>query len=154
MNNQCGWVDFNSNNHCFLTSTVGNMSLNNVDLHLQTQVVFSFHFLRWSFFIDSCVYSLQLEKRTFQTLDFYRERQDDITPAGLAFFQSDWDVSVTDFFHDTLSKYWETIQWIIWHYDLFSQIVHLKKAMSKWMFFCFNASFICKVWKECKIVAM
>lgn len=46
---------------------------------------------------------LQLEERTFQTLDFYRERQDDITPAGLAFFQSDWDMSVTDFFHNTLN---------------------------------------------------
>lgn len=46
---------------------------------------------------------LQLEERTFQTLDFYRERQDDITPAGLAFFQSDWDKSLTDFFHNTLN---------------------------------------------------
>jgi large subunit ribosomal protein L38 len=60
-------------------------------------------------FIDSFAYSLQLEKRTFQTLDFYRERQDDITPAGLAFYQSDWDRSLTDFFHNTLSKLKEFI---------------------------------------------
>lgn len=46
---------------------------------------------------------LQLEERTFRTLDFYRERQEDITPAGLAFFQSDWDMSVSDFFHNTLN---------------------------------------------------
>lgn len=45
---------------------------------------------------------LHLKERTFQTLDFYRERQDDITPAGLAFFQSDWDSSLTDFFHNKL----------------------------------------------------
>ncbi|PSN54881.1 39S ribosomal protein L38 [Blattella germanica] len=48
---------------------------------------------------------LRLEDRTFQTLDFYRERQDYITPAGLAFFQSDWDTSLTDFFHNVLSTY-------------------------------------------------
>lgn len=45
---------------------------------------------------------LRLEDRTFRTLDFYRERQDDMTPAGLAFFQTDWDPSLTDFFHKTL----------------------------------------------------
>ena len=32
-------------------------------------------------------------------------------------------------------------------YDLFSQIVRLKKAMSKRTLFCFNAAFICNVWK-------
>jgi hypothetical protein len=35
---------------------------------------------------------------------FYKEFQDYITPAGLSFFQSDWDISLTDFFHKTLSK--------------------------------------------------
>lgn len=35
---------------------------------------------------------------------FYREMQDSITPAGLSFFQSDWDDSLTEFFHKTLSK--------------------------------------------------
>ncbi|XP_017484222.1 PREDICTED: 39S ribosomal protein L38, mitochondrial [Rhagoletis zephyria] len=44
-----------------------------------------------------------LEKRTFKTLDFYREQQDNITPAGLAFFQSDWDSSLTKFYHNALN---------------------------------------------------
>nr|XP_014099961.2 39S ribosomal protein L38, mitochondrial [Bactrocera oleae] len=44
-----------------------------------------------------------LEKRTFKTLDFYGEQQDHITPAGLAFFQSDWDSSITNFYHNLLN---------------------------------------------------
>nr|CAD7604724.1 unnamed protein product [Timema genevievae] len=55
---------------------------------------------------------LCLEERTFRTQDFYRERQDDLTPAGLAFFQSDWDPSLTDFFHNTLE-----MQEPIYEYD-------------------------------------
>ncbi|TRY87619.1 hypothetical protein DNTS_026652, partial [Danionella cerebrum] len=43
-----------------------------------------------------------LKQRTFRTLDFYRKHQDSITPAGLAFFQSQWDQSVTDTFHNLL----------------------------------------------------
>ncbi|CAB3372245.1 Hypothetical predicted protein [Cloeon dipterum] len=43
-----------------------------------------------------------LADRTFSTYEFYRDRQDVMTPAGLAFFQTDWDRSVTDFFHSTL----------------------------------------------------
>nr|XP_053646666.1 uncharacterized protein LOC128698475 isoform X3 [Cherax quadricarinatus] len=45
---------------------------------------------------------LSLKERTFSTLSFYRELQDNITPAGLSWFQSDWDSSLTDFFHHTL----------------------------------------------------
>lgn len=45
-------------------------------------------------------YSLQ--ERTFLTLDFYKEYQDVLTPAGLSFFQSVYDDSLTDFFHHTL----------------------------------------------------
>ncbi|KAK7867748.1 hypothetical protein R5R35_002251 [Gryllus longicercus] len=45
---------------------------------------------------------LQLSKRTFKTEDFYRQHQKDITPAGLAFFQTDWDPSLTDFYHNVL----------------------------------------------------
>lgn len=45
-----------------------------------------------------------LTKRTFSTFDFYRDHQDDMTPAGLAFFQSDWDDSLTDVYHNKLSK--------------------------------------------------
>lgn len=36
-------------------------------------------------------------------MEFYRNYQDDITPAGLSFFQSDWDSSLTDFYHNILN---------------------------------------------------
>lgn len=49
--------------------------------------------------------NVDLSARTFRTLDFYRKYQDDITPAGLAFFQSDWDKSLIDFYHNVLSKF-------------------------------------------------
>ena len=45
-----------------------------------------------------------LEKRTFKTYDFYRQYQDDITPAGLAFYQTNYDKSLTKFYHNVLSK--------------------------------------------------
>lgn len=48
--------------------------------------------------------SHSLADRTFKTLDFYRKHQDNLTPAGLAFFQSQWDESVTATFHNTLSE--------------------------------------------------
>jgi len=44
-----------------------------------------------------------LDKRTFSTFDFYRSHEDIITPAGLAFYQTDWDNSLTKFYHDQLS---------------------------------------------------
>ncbi|XP_059892149.1 39S ribosomal protein L38, mitochondrial [Gadus macrocephalus] len=43
-----------------------------------------------------------LTDRTFKTVDFYRKHQDSMTPAGLGFFQSQWDESVTNTFHNTL----------------------------------------------------
>ncbi|XP_028175002.1 39S ribosomal protein L38, mitochondrial [Ostrinia furnacalis] len=46
--------------------------------------------------------SSPLEDRTFVSRDWYKKYQDNITPAGLAFYQSDWDNSVRDFFHNTL----------------------------------------------------
>ncbi|XP_045618376.1 large ribosomal subunit protein mL38 isoform X1 [Procambarus clarkii] len=45
---------------------------------------------------------LSLKERSFSSLTFYRELQDVITPAGLSWFQSDWDSSLTNFFHHTL----------------------------------------------------
>jgi len=45
-----------------------------------------------------------LEKRTFSTLDFYRQHQEQLTPAGLAFYQTNWDESLTQFYHDVLSE--------------------------------------------------
>ncbi|XP_026171410.1 large ribosomal subunit protein mL38 [Mastacembelus armatus] len=44
-----------------------------------------------------------LVDRTFKTVDFYRKHQDSMTPAGLAFFQCQWDESVTSTFHNTLN---------------------------------------------------
>ncbi|VVC32558.1 Phosphatidylethanolamine-binding protein [Cinara cedri] len=44
-----------------------------------------------------------LNKRTFSTYEFYRSKEDILTPAGLAFYQTDWDNSLTNFYHDKLS---------------------------------------------------
>ncbi|KAH8314573.1 hypothetical protein KR074_002592 [Drosophila pseudoananassae] len=43
-----------------------------------------------------------LEKRNFSTLDFYRQNQEQLTPAGLAFYQTNWDESLTQFYHNVL----------------------------------------------------
>lgn len=43
-----------------------------------------------------------LENRTFETREWYKKYQDNITPAGLAFFQTHWDPTVRDFFHSVL----------------------------------------------------
>nr|XP_028572765.1 39S ribosomal protein L38, mitochondrial isoform X1 [Podarcis muralis] len=43
-----------------------------------------------------------LQMRTFKTFDFYKKHQSDMTPAGLAFFQCQWDDSVTRVFHHLL----------------------------------------------------
>ncbi|XP_012530639.1 39S ribosomal protein L38, mitochondrial [Monomorium pharaonis] len=45
---------------------------------------------------------LNLEERNWRTLDFYRKYQDQLTPAGLAFFQSDWEPSLKEFYHNML----------------------------------------------------
>jgi len=45
---------------------------------------------------------IDLDERTFKTFDFYTRYQENLTPAGLAFFQSDYDLSLRDFFHNTL----------------------------------------------------
>ncbi|KAM6403355.1 large ribosomal subunit protein mL38-like [Rhynochetos jubatus] len=44
-----------------------------------------------------------LKMRTFSTCDFYRKHEDAMTPAGLAFFQCQWDSSVTAVFHQLLN---------------------------------------------------
>ncbi|XP_061472212.1 large ribosomal subunit protein mL38 isoform X2 [Rhineura floridana] len=43
-----------------------------------------------------------LKMRTFKTLDFYKKHQSEMTPAGLVFFQCQWDDSVTQVFHQLL----------------------------------------------------
>ncbi|XP_070165402.1 large ribosomal subunit protein mL38 [Polyergus mexicanus] len=45
---------------------------------------------------------LNLEERNWKTLEFYRKYQDQMTPAGLVFFQSDWDFSLKEFYYNTL----------------------------------------------------
>ncbi|XP_034175192.1 mitochondrial ribosomal protein L38 [Osmia lignaria lignaria] len=45
---------------------------------------------------------LRLTDRDWNTLKFYQKYQDYLTPAGLAFFQSDWDPTVTKFYHSVL----------------------------------------------------
>lgn len=44
-----------------------------------------------------------LEMRTFSTFEFYKKHQDFITPAGLSFFQADWDESLKEFYHEKLN---------------------------------------------------
>ncbi|XP_013856475.1 39S ribosomal protein L38, mitochondrial [Austrofundulus limnaeus] len=53
-----------------------------------------------------------LQERTFKTVDFYRKHQEVMTPAGLAFFQSQWDPSVTDTFHNTFHMKEPVFQYI------------------------------------------
>ena len=50
--------------------------------------------------------SSSLQERSFSTLDFYRQYEHAITPAGLRFFQSRWDLSVQGTYHNTLSEYY------------------------------------------------
>ncbi|XP_042223711.1 39S ribosomal protein L38, mitochondrial-like isoform X2 [Homarus americanus] len=46
---------------------------------------------------------VSLKDRSFSTSTFYREQQDHLTPAGLSWYQTDWDSSLTHFFHHTLN---------------------------------------------------
>lgn len=50
------------------------------------------------------LFSHSLKMRTFKTFNFYKKHQSDMTPAGLAFFQCEWDKSVTNIFYELLSK--------------------------------------------------
>ncbi len=43
-----------------------------------------------------------LAKRTFRNGEFYERFSSDLAPAGLAFFQSDYDPSLKEFYHHTL----------------------------------------------------
>lgn len=46
--------------------------------------------------------SSPLQDRTFETREWYKKYEDNITPAGLAFYQTIWDNTVKEFFHDVL----------------------------------------------------
>ncbi|XP_059145544.1 large ribosomal subunit protein mL38-like [Physella acuta] len=45
---------------------------------------------------------VSLRERSFNTLEFYRNHENHLTPAGLSFFQSEWDKSVKSVFHNVL----------------------------------------------------
>lgn len=44
-----------------------------------------------------------LSKRSFKVADFYKKYQDKLTPVGLSFYQTEWDLSVRAAFHNILS---------------------------------------------------
>ena len=46
-----------------------------------------------------------LDCRKFSTLEFYRERQDQLTPASYSFFQCNWDESVQNIYHKVFGKF-------------------------------------------------
>ncbi|KAG1704395.1 39S ribosomal protein L38, mitochondrial [Nymphon striatum] len=45
---------------------------------------------------------LCLAERTFNTFKYYGKMQNFLTPAGLSFYQTTWEESLTDFFHNKL----------------------------------------------------
>jgi hypothetical protein len=57
-------------------------------------------------------------------------------------------------FYGNTYKNWETAQWRICHYDLFSQIVRLKKAMSKRTFFYFKCSIGHFTWRSAYVLLL
>jgi len=46
--------------------------------------------------------AFSLPERSWSTLDFYRKHEDDLTPAGLCWYHTDWDHTMPDYFHNTL----------------------------------------------------
>lgn len=67
-------------------------------------------------------FRLDLNHRTFSTYEFYRSKEDILTPAGLAFYQTDWDNSLTKFYHNRLS-----ISEPIYEYDFPSPYIKPQK---------------------------
>lgn len=45
-----------------------------------------------------------LKKRSFNVKSFLNKHKEAVVPVGLSFFQTEWDLSVRDFFHKTLGK--------------------------------------------------
>uniref|UniRef100_G3MM66 Large ribosomal subunit protein mL38 n=1 Tax=Amblyomma maculatum TaxID=34609 RepID=G3MM66_AMBMU len=56
--------------------------------------------------------STSLKERTFKTYDFYKEFENMLTPAGLAFFQCTWEDSLVDFYHKTLRMRVPTFEYV------------------------------------------
>ena len=45
-----------------------------------------------------------LGKRSFKAAEFHSNHKNSLTPVGLCFFQSEWDLSVKNYFHNKLSN--------------------------------------------------
>lgn len=56
--------------------------------------------------------STSLKERTFKMYDFYKDFENVLTPAGLAFFQCTWEDSLVDFFHETLKMRVPTFEYV------------------------------------------
>lgn len=57
-------------------------------------------------------------KRDFKCTDFVLAHQEQITPVGLSFFQTTWDLSVKKVFHDYLSNQFKCLHFI---FNIFSK---------------------------------
>ena len=44
------------------------------------------------------------QQRSFKTSDFFLRNQDNLTPVGLCFYQTEWDLSARSIFHNYFSK--------------------------------------------------
>ncbi|XP_058793180.1 large ribosomal subunit protein mL38 [Phymastichus coffea] len=77
---------------------------------------------------------LNLVDRNWKTYDFIRKHQDYVTPSGLAFFQTDYDPSLKEFYHKTLE-----MELPIYEYDFPKPFVKpqvwfpLKEAFNKYL---------------------
>ncbi len=47
---------------------------------------------------------VSFKQRKFNNKKFFEKYKENLVPVGLSFFQTEWDLSVRNFFHDTLSK--------------------------------------------------
>ena len=112
------------------------------------------HSLFLSDFKDTLIFSTDFSKNTrIWNLMKIRPVEADLFHADGRTDGQTGMTKLTVAFHDfaTAPKNWETKQRLTCHYDLFRQIIHLKKAMSKRNLFCFNAAFIGNMWKGCRI---
>lgn len=48
--------------------------------------------------------SVSFEQRNFSNKKFFAKYEEQLVPVGLSFFQTEWDLSVRSYFHNTLSK--------------------------------------------------
>lgn len=64
---------------------------------------FNFHLTKFLSYLGWILFhSMSLRERSFSNFQFYRQNENSLTPAGLSFFQSQWDKTITSVFHDVL----------------------------------------------------